>query len=311
MGQSPPRLEGRTLRTISTFLLALAIAFTASCSARKLVLEHDRAELRDPESGLTLGSQPRTLGPADSNHAVLLIHGFLGNGSNYADLPARLAAKGWRVRVLRLPGHGTTPTELETTTAEDYLTAVHNEFEALKSAHEIVAVVGHSLGGTLATLLASDAPVDCLVLAAPYYSTNQPWYSPLPVSTALNFADSHMEWFYKGDLFKQINRTEGKPDVASYSWVPVKGLLVAEELTALAIADGVPESVHAPALWLHSRNDKAASFDSAQKVIHRMPGATTYLDLPRTNHIVFFDWDREMAKAAVVNYLQNFLSQGK
>ena len=121
--------------------------------ANHQVKKHDERIPRDPQTGIIEGGAPEWLGPEDSKTAVLFVHGFLGVGNNFSELPERMAKKGHRVRVMLLPGHGTSPIDFKNTPREDFLKAVLEEVHQLKENHEQVFMISHSMGGALTTLV--------------------------------------------------------------------------------------------------------------------------------------------------------------
>jgi pyruvate dehydrogenase E2 component (dihydrolipoamide acetyltransferase) len=97
---------------------------------------------------------------------MLLLHGF-GADLNTWMFNQPVLAEGRRVVALDLPGHGGSAREVGTGDAETLRRAVEASVAALDLGP--VHVVGHSLGGTLAALLASRRPdlVRSLTLIAP------------------------------------------------------------------------------------------------------------------------------------------------
>ncbi|WP_411278995.1 alpha/beta hydrolase [Gemmatimonas sp.] len=118
-------------------------------------------------AGFTLPARHDTGIP---RRAVLLLHGFNDTAQSMAYLGAMLHARGWTVRVPLLPGHGT---RLVTMESESRVTrwreAVLAEYDTLRHDYDSVMVVGQSMGGALALLLATERPeLPALVLLAPY-----------------------------------------------------------------------------------------------------------------------------------------------
>ncbi|MER5213015.1 alpha/beta hydrolase [Streptomyces sp. NPDC002838] len=102
--------------------------------------------------------------PLPGHRPVLLLHGLAGHMGEWDDLVGRLLAAGHRVVTYDARGHGASSRRPPTTTraahVEDAVTLIH----ALALAP--VTLVGQSLGGHTAMLLASDRPelVDSLIL---------------------------------------------------------------------------------------------------------------------------------------------------
>jgi carboxylesterase len=115
----------------------------------------------DPEK-----TAPFELG--EGRDACLLIHGFTGSPWDLRPLGEALAARGFRVRCPRLPGHGTTPRALGHVGARDWEAAVEEALHALREARQVF-VAGLSVGALLGVLAAARSPerVHGLALVAP------------------------------------------------------------------------------------------------------------------------------------------------
>lgn len=114
---------------------------------------------------------------------VLLSHGFTGSPASIKPWGQYLAGQGYAVSVPRLPGHGTTWQEMNTTTWANWSGEIERAFEALSSGVDSVFVCGLSMGGGLALRLTADHPdrVAGLVLVNPAVATNRLDVKLLPV----------------------------------------------------------------------------------------------------------------------------------
>jgi carboxylesterase len=90
----------------------------------------------------------------DAALGVLLLHGFTGSPRSMRPWAEYLAADGFRVALPRLPGHGTTWQELNTTGWQDWYGATEAEFEILTAECDRVFVAALSVGSALAVRLA-------------------------------------------------------------------------------------------------------------------------------------------------------------
>ncbi len=99
---------------------------------------------------------------------VLIAHGFTGSRHELQGLADELAAQGMEVRVPLLPGHGTTPDDLRRYGPADWLATLRREYDALHGQAGRVALIGLSVGGSLALKLAADVqPASLVVIGAP------------------------------------------------------------------------------------------------------------------------------------------------
>jgi carboxylesterase len=87
---------------------------------------------------------------------VLLSHGFTGTTQSMRPWAEHLAAAGLTVVAPRLPGHGTSIKDMNTTGFSDWYAAVERAFDDLRSRCETVFAMGLSMGGTLVLRLAEE-----------------------------------------------------------------------------------------------------------------------------------------------------------
>ena len=274
-----------------------------SCVAKRAVAREVAAAARDPATGIIMGAEPLTL-PGSSARACLLIHGWLGSRNDLGDLPARLNARGLTVRAMLLPGHGTTPYDLETVAAERFIEAVRWEYRALKAAHEDVTVIGFSIGGALATLLAAEEAPDRLVLVAPYFDVAYKPYYVLPAPVWNRLMRPFVRFVVRGDAFLGTTLREVKSRILAYRGVPTAAVA---ELLAIGARARAPETlakVTAPVLLLHAPADHAAAYKAARTAFAQFGSAhKEFVTLPRSNHLIFWDRDAEEALRAIEAFL--------
>jgi carboxylesterase len=114
---------------------------------------------------------------------VLLSHGFTGSPFSMKPWARHLAAKGYAVEAPRLPGHGTTWQQMNSTTWADWYGEVSRAFSKLRAENDAVVVGGLSMGGALVLQLASehDAEIAGVVVVNPAVATKRKDVKLLPV----------------------------------------------------------------------------------------------------------------------------------
>jgi carboxylesterase len=130
-----------------------------------------------PRDAATLVSALPRLVPG-GNDGVLLLHGFTGSPRDLTRLVDHLQANAFAVSLPRLPGHGTNGMDFLQADWRDWLRAAVDAWLDLRARCAVVHIVGHSMGGLLAVLLASHFPAGRLALLAPAFQfTNRllPW----------------------------------------------------------------------------------------------------------------------------------------
>ena len=143
--------------------LILGIAMVAAWILRRSVaLRVEQASLLalpcGPD-GIIEGAQPiDRRGPG--RRAVLVLHGFGDTPQTVGYLADHLHGLGFTVRAPLLAGHGRTLREFGQSTAQQWLDAAARELIALQAEYEAVGLVGVSMGGALAVILAAQAAKD-------------------------------------------------------------------------------------------------------------------------------------------------------
>ena len=289
---------------MAAFGFSIALGGYSCASARSLRREIESAP-RDPASGVILGTEAADLGDAEASAACLLLHGFVGSRIDFAGLGDRLSEAGFYVRMVRLPGHGTTPQDFAGKRPEDFIQAVRDEYGALRSRFDVVHVVGFSMGGALATLLASEQDVDRLVLVAPFYRITYFWYYVLPPSIWNALFSPVIRYVPKGERFIKVNRRESLPHMFSYKSVPTRGVKTLVDLGKRARRPEVLREVTCPVLVLHTRGDDAASLGAAEKAFGLLGSRdkTMHIYTERSNHHLLWDYDGEDAAQRIVDFL--------
>lgn len=112
-----------------------------------------------------------------SRGSVLLLHGFSASPYELRQIGAFLQTQGYRVYAPRLAGHGIGTDAFNAKGRADWLADAEAAFEALHTPGQKLNVLGHSMGGILATLVAAKraSQIHRLVLAAPAFRLANPW----------------------------------------------------------------------------------------------------------------------------------------
>lgn len=304
------RVSARALlwRALGRLALPLMLGVVVVGTYNGLIMgfarKYDDGQQRNRRTGVLQGAQQLDLGPQDAKIGVILVHGFLGAQNNFGGLPKRLATAGYRVRALRLPGHGTTPFDLERTHSVDMLNYVAAQAREMKADHEQIFLVGHSMGSTLSLLVATYADVDGVVLGAPHFKVTHFWWYGLPVETSNLLTSWAVRWVYKSDAFIRVRRPEAKLEILSYRYVPTRS---ARELDKLAVRARDPETLvmlTCPILLLHGAHDSASSPQVARAAFDRMAADDkTFMLLENSDHHIYMDYDREQVFEAIVDWI--------
>jgi len=157
--------------TIALVTLVLLIAaFAATRAARAWwIARAVAARLPVGPTGIIGGAEPIVRERVGNREAVLLLHGFGDTPQTLAYLADELHARGWDVHAPLLPGHGRTLRSFASSRSQQWVGAAREALDYLLARYRHVAVVGLSMGGALAAILAAERDrVVALALLAPY-----------------------------------------------------------------------------------------------------------------------------------------------
>ena len=118
--------------------------------------------------------------PGQPRKGILLIHGLGDSPWTFVDIAAELSKRGYLVRTVLLPGHGTRPEDVMYVTADDWRQVVRQQADAMRRDVDTLYLGGFSTGANLALEYAYDhADVAGLVLFSPgFKSLSLDWLAP-------------------------------------------------------------------------------------------------------------------------------------
>lgn len=153
---------------------------------------------------------------SDARHGILLIHGMNSSPSGMSSLLSYYGERGYLVRSLLLPGHGTRPGDLLDVTYQDWLKACRFAIHSLKQEVEHVSVIAFSAGTALAIYLAlTEKLMDSLVIFSPALSLKTPFSSQL---AATLYPLRNLHQIFNWPILKQ------EKDYAKYQSMPLNAV---------------------------------------------------------------------------------------
>ena len=268
--------------------------FWRAAVRRRFESAHTR-RFRFDERGTVLGAAGFTW-PADHQRgtaprAVLLLHGFNDTAQSMAYLGTQLHKRGWTVRAPLLPGHGTSLAAMASESRADrWRAAVLAEYDALRSNYDNVMVVGQSMGGALALLLATERPeIPAIVLLAPFIGMPR-----------------DLQWKVIGakiarvvmPYLRSVGGETSIHDPAARAESLGPGGVTARTLTELRVvaqaAQAALPRVSVPTLYLQSREDNRISAHDAEADFAALGSAEKRLAwLTGCGHIISADYCRD------------------
>ena len=228
----------------------------------------------------------------------LLVHGYTGSPSEMRPLGEFLAQQGYAVTCPLLPGHGTTPEDLERCSCRDWFDAVVNEYQRMRTTHLKLFVIGLSMGGVLSLHLAAHYPIDGVVTMGSGTRLTD-WRIRL-----LPFLRHFLQKIRKthNDYARGPNRIRFAYDYNSVN--PTRELLRLQR----HVEDDLPDVI-APLLLIHSKNDIIIKFKNAELIRSLVRSKdVTIVPLENSRHVVTLSEDKETIHSAVKTFISQHIS---
>ncbi len=234
--------------------------------------------------------------------AVLILHGFGDTPQSVRSLGHFLHQRGWTVRVPRLPGHGRSLRDLASGTATAWLDATRSAYRELCRTHPVVTVLGQSMGGALAVLLAADAPeLPSLVLLAPYLTM-------MPKVSRIARRSRFLSWiapYVRSSTTESIWDPVERANSLGFGFTPTRLLGELSLITRMAW-DAAP-AVRAPTLMLQSQQDNRILRRDAERVFERLGAATKEFHwLQGRGHVLSVDYGRDEVFARSEGWMRQY-----
>ncbi len=248
----------------------------------------------EPWSAAGWGQRART--------GVIVVHGFTGNPMGTRPLGQHLAALGYSVEVPLLPGHGTSHQDLARTRYADWYGAVERLVDHLRARCDRIALIGHSMGGTISLDLAARraADVDAVVVINP--SVRAPTGLLARLSGVLQYVVPYVPRDVAGLPTNDMVRDD--VDEGSYALVSARAarsLLMELDRIRRGLLD-----VTAPLLVVRSTIDHSVAPSNARDVLE-LSGSRDLRELvcEHSYHVPQLDHDATLVETTIAGFLDD------
>lgn len=228
--------------------------------------------------------------------AVLVIHGFAGSYSdeeeliNYLELDRKLD-----VFAFTLPGHGGINKKSK---YEDWISSSEEHLNYLiKNGYRKIYVIGHSMGGVIASYLASKyKQVKKLVLVAPAFDY-------------LKVEDDKINFVESIKLFPKINKDYGLDEVLSrFRKLPISA--TKEFMDLVSKYRGSVKNIKIPVLFIQGLDDSVVPISSS-KYAYKNLNNIKLIYVKGVTHDAFRSDRREELSIYVKKFLKRHNKKGK
>lgn len=260
----------------------------------------------------------KTIEYPGGSHAVLALHGLLGNPLEMQFVGKKLQRAGYTVVIPLIEGYGYSSGQdksFNTTDCERWYQEVQSQFEALKSKYQSVSVTGLCIGAVLALRLAIDhsdeiAALSVLATTLAYDGWSIPKYSfllPLAYYTPARYLYTYKERYPFGLKNKNLRNWIEREMKVSHSSAAGASRLSAEGIfQAHRLIKQVKkklDQVRTPTLIIHAEEDDVASTKSADLVEAKISSSVRKkIILHDSYHIITLDNEKELVAAETIAF---------
>ena len=205
---------------------------------------------------------------------VLLIHGFTATTVEVRSLANYLNQRGFSVSAPLLPGHDTTPQDLNEKKFTDWLKCVEEAYKSLRKKCRGIIVGGESMGAVLSLYLAEKYPeIKSVLLYSPAIRVPNLKYSKLI------------------SIFKPIIRKSNYDDVMPWQGYSVYPLFAAIEFLRLQkLVVKKLSQVIQPILIFHGDYDRTIDRESSNLIFSSINSTIkTKIVMPNSGHVMLLD----------------------
>jgi esterase/lipase len=235
---------------------------------------------------------------------IVLVHGFLAAPRELTDLANSLHQHGWWVYVLRLKGHGTSPTDLIRHSGKDWQNSVDGGYALLNTFCNEVIIGGFSFGGGLALDCAARIPQVAAVFAV---------CPPMQLQDlSSRFAPTVAAW---NRLMTLLKHERGKKEYVeivpehpeiNYHRLPIVSLIamgsVMKELEAKL------STIEMPTLIVQAKGDPVVAPDGSKRLFERLGAKEKeYLLVDFNRHGILSGAGAEEVHAAIAAFIKRVL----
>jgi carboxylesterase len=255
---------------------------------------------RDAETGaIRKGAETIDL-QEEGSHGVLLLHGFGDTPQTLSLLARRLHKAGYSVLVPLLPGHGRSMRAFNQSRADEWIEAARSALLTMREKSPTVSVVGLSMGGALAVLLAAEIrDIPALILIAPYLGMPR----ILRLAATTYWLWGRLAGEINGRNPRSIRDPIEREKNLAYGAVTARALF---ELSRVMIrARKALPRVTAPTLIVQSREDPRVAPEVAEFAVKQIGAKEKRLVFTEgAGHIITVDYGRERVFSEVEKWLR-------
>lgn len=216
---------------------------------------------------------------------ILLVHGFTGSPASMRPWAEYLNQRGYTVKVPLLPGHGTTPHDLNLVKWQEWPAKVESDLQELLRTCRKVFICGLSMGGGTTLNIATRYSKDLagIILVNPMIH--------------VKFVPHQLAWAIS--RFQKMRDSVGddikRPGITEYGYDALPAVGVYELLKMLHYTRKRLHDVTAPMLLFHSVDDHTLPVTNTEIVMKGVGSRQKQrIELVNSYHVATLDYDQEV-----------------
>jgi carboxylesterase len=216
---------------------------------------------------------------------ILLVHGFTGSPASMRPWAEYLNQRGYTVKVPLLPGHGTTPEDLNLVKWQEWPAKVESDLQELLRTCRKVFICGLSMGGGTTLNIGTRYSKDLagIILVNPMIH--------------VKFVPHQLAWVIS--RFQKMRESVGddikRPGITEYGYDALPAVGVYELLKMLHYTRKRLHDVTAPMLLFHSVDDHTLPVTNTEIVMKGVGSRQKQrIELVNSYHVATLDYDQEV-----------------
>lgn len=222
----------------------------------------------------------------------LLLHGYTASPQEMRELGVHLAAAGRTVYGPRLTHHGARPSDMNRSRWHDWYLAALDGYHVLRAQCEHVIVIGLSMGGATALLLATEQPVAAVVAMSALTHVRSTWRARLA------------RWLWRVHPLQLKEGVEENPQrwIGRYKVRPLRSITELDDYVRF-VARQLPR-VTAPVLLLHSQADELVPVADTDYIYEHVASQQKQkIILERSDHVITEGVEKDAVFAHVAAFI--------
>ena len=227
---------------------------------------------------------------------IILIHGFTATSVEVRPIAEYLHHEGFNVEAPLLPGHGTSPEDLNRKTWKNWVDTVVDVYRQSKIDHERIFIGGESMGGVITCYLASMFPeIRGIMLYAPAIKVEKLGYS------------KYIRFFKKIIPKKNIKEAKEK-DVFPWQGYKVNPTRAAYQLYLLQKNTiNILSKIKQPAIIFQGKSDKTISPEGPKLIYNNIQSTNKeFVLLENSEHCVLLDKDFKFLARKTHDFIKTY-----